>query len=320
MTWEFGELLNTYPDGAHEPALMAELFPDDRHSADSTLRKVQLVELRILRILDYICRKHGLSYWLDGGTLLGAIRHEGFIPWDDDIDVVMPRSDFNAFLKLARQELPPDLYLETPDDLSDGYRCFAVPCKLRDRFSRIVSAHADSQADDQKGLFVDIIPIDTFHRAGIPLARDKALKLIFRHLSKINDATFSLRSGLHGWAHGALKLFSPVTTPEAPIRAFRALLRRFVINRPFRKSNDFFLGYGFDVHWTRIFKFSDVYPLKLTRFEGFDLPSPADSDAVLKVFYGSRYMELPPIDQQRPKHLISIIVDTRKSDEPELLF
>ena len=85
-------------------------IPDERLKGDTVLRQAQLVMLRILRVFDAICTKHSLTYWLDAGTLLGAARHGGFIPWDDDIDVMMPLSDYEKFCTLAEKELPFDMF------------------------------------------------------------------------------------------------------------------------------------------------------------------------------------------------------------------
>ena len=77
------------------------LFPDEREKGETRLRQCQLVMLRLLKIFDHLCTKHDIRYFLTGGTLLGAIRHKGFIPWDDDLDVGMTRVNYEKFVKLV---------------------------------------------------------------------------------------------------------------------------------------------------------------------------------------------------------------------------
>ena len=79
------------------------------------LRRCQLKQLTILEEIDRICRKHNITYWLDGGTLLGAVRHGGFIPWDDDIDIAMPLDDARRFAQIAPGELREGLTLQSPE-------------------------------------------------------------------------------------------------------------------------------------------------------------------------------------------------------------
>ena len=77
--------------------------------AAKDLKKLQMVELDMLRTVDEFCRAHGLTYFLDGGTCIGAVRHGGFIPWDDDIDLGMMREDYERFVALFREQ-PPEGY------------------------------------------------------------------------------------------------------------------------------------------------------------------------------------------------------------------
>ena len=77
----------------------------------TVLRKAQMREVAILQEVDKICRKHDIKYWIDFGTLLGAVRHGGFIPWDDDLDISMLSSDYQKFMEVAPQELPDWLFL-----------------------------------------------------------------------------------------------------------------------------------------------------------------------------------------------------------------
>ena len=93
------------------------------------LRACQLKQLSILKEVDRICRKHKLSYWLDGGTLLGAMRHGGFIPWDDDIDVALPRKDYEIFCRKSPQILPEWCFLQNYHSEPQYY---LLGSKLRD--------------------------------------------------------------------------------------------------------------------------------------------------------------------------------------------
>src|SRR5438034_296812 len=111
------------------------LFPDEREQGDNRLKQCQSVMLRMLKILDYLCTKHEISYFLNGGTLLGAIRHKGFIPWDDDLDIGMTRDNYEKFIQFAVPELPPDIFFQ--NDETDLYfpSCHIIEAKLRDRYS-----------------------------------------------------------------------------------------------------------------------------------------------------------------------------------------
>lgn len=94
---------------------------------DSALTQLKAVELSILNAVGFLCDKFGIKWWLDGGTCLGAMRHKGFIPWDDDIDIGMMRSDYDRFCSIASTELP-DGYSFHDSRNSSGYA--AMFCKV----------------------------------------------------------------------------------------------------------------------------------------------------------------------------------------------
>ena len=100
----------------------------------SLLRRQQLRMLELLEVIDVICRKHQIPYWLSSGTLIGAARHKGFIPWDDDLDIEMLRSDYLRLLKVLPQELPDNLALQTNE--TDPNYIF-IYGKLRDKDSHL---------------------------------------------------------------------------------------------------------------------------------------------------------------------------------------
>ncbi len=102
------------------------------------LREAQLIMLDMLIEFDVICKKHQLRYWLDSGTLLGAVRHQGFIPWDDDIDISMPIEDYHRFLAVAPAELSSNVFLQnrnTDCEFKFDYT------KLRSNNASIVELH-----------------------------------------------------------------------------------------------------------------------------------------------------------------------------------
>ena len=122
-----------------------------------TLRKLQLVELEALDFLDAFCRKHSLTYALCGGCLIGAVRSKSFVPWDDDIDVLMPRPDYEKFLELYKKENPSERFVLLDADENKTYgNIFAV---LMDTEHTLVKEY-QKDMDMPHGIPLDIFPID----------------------------------------------------------------------------------------------------------------------------------------------------------------
>jgi lipopolysaccharide cholinephosphotransferase len=136
---------------------LSSLFPDTRETGETKLRQCQLVLIRMLRIFDHICRRHDISYWMTAGTLIGALRHRGMIPWDCDIDVGMTQEDYRAFAAVADQ-LPGDIFFQNSETDSAYPRNTQIPAKLRDRYSNYAewqSLHPDAKWHN--GLQLDIL-------------------------------------------------------------------------------------------------------------------------------------------------------------------
>ena len=121
----------------------------------ATLREAQILMKTILRDIDKICRENNISYWIESGTMLGAKRHNGFIPWDDDIDIGMMRKDYERFLELAPSHLPDDLFLQNAQLDSGVENSWS---KVRHKYSKLIEEY---NAEYHEGLFVDIFPYDT---------------------------------------------------------------------------------------------------------------------------------------------------------------
>ncbi|PKL07275.1 MAG: hypothetical protein CVV53_00395 [Spirochaetae bacterium HGW-Spirochaetae-9] len=262
----------------------ATRFPDQRLLPESDLRGCQLVMLRLLRIFDATCRELGLKYWLDSGTLLGAVRHGGFIPWDDDVDIAMPLEDYRRFLKEAPDILPFDTFLQDKASDPDYDLPFA---KLIDRYSRLDEPGGKKKAC-MDGIFIDIQPMDRF------TDRQRG----HRKLLYVLEGDFGAEDGRRSWPR-RLKRFA--------MKAFRALCRSFSLDRAIRraleKGEKRWIAYdlSFQRWWPSFHAPEAVYPLGGIAFEGFEFPAPADVDAYLRAQFGD-YMSLPPPDQRRPVH------------------
>ena len=125
------------------------------HVVSTTMKKVWAIELNILEEIDRICRKHGIRYYAAFGTLLGVVRHQGFIPWDDDLDIVMMRPDYERFRRVAKNELCEKYELQ--EELSPYLnRSFY---KVRDGRTAAVE-FSEFPEEYNQGIFVDVFPLD----------------------------------------------------------------------------------------------------------------------------------------------------------------
>ncbi|MBQ8751893.1 MAG: LicD family protein [Clostridia bacterium] len=122
-----------------------------------SIRELQLLELDILRAVDKLCRDNELTYYLGEGSMLGAIRHQGFIPWDDDLDILMPREDYDKFLSL-RDQLPATLKVQH-HTTTPHYWSPSIKVRLLDN-SRFAQQHI-ARLTDENGPYIDIFPLDT---------------------------------------------------------------------------------------------------------------------------------------------------------------
>ena len=125
--------------------------------APDTIRRVWAVEQELLDVIHQVCTEHNLRYSLAYGTLIGAVRHKGFIPWDDDIDLMMPREDYDKLIQIWKDIAPEGYVLSNGDTEKDCYLNFSKIVKDRTTF---LQHERDRELDIHKGIFVDIFPGD----------------------------------------------------------------------------------------------------------------------------------------------------------------
>ena len=165
------------------------------------MEELHSYELEALQAFIQLCDKHNLAYFVIGGTLLGAVRHHGFIPWDDDVDVAMPRKDYDKLLKLAK-ELPAPLVLEDYH-FTKGFRSYFA--KIRNDSIEITEALTDNKADKRVGYLIDILPIDGTPNA-LPLRKLYYAKVLFlRFLCGAANVHTGIRTSRPKWEQNVLK-------------------------------------------------------------------------------------------------------------------
>lgn len=281
-----------------------KLFPDRRmdNQHETDLRQAQLVILRMLKIIDHVCRKHDIHYWLDGGTLLGAIRHGGFIPWDDDVDIGMLREDYERFLKIATEELPKDLFVQ---NLSTSVYAGNTWTQIKDRKSLVV---LEENAKYHQGLYIDIFPFDNYSSNKIKRSfYEKILKTLYIKSYAVTAPFKRPYFKGQNLVKNIIKLLIKVV-----FSVFYILNKNVIYNlnlkyrdkiiESTKKNKDNYLGYGVDVlNWDNIYERETIFPLEKAKFEGMEFDVPSNTDAYLKNLYGNSYMELPP-EHKRVQH------------------
>lgn len=246
----------------------------------SVLRECQLKQLDILLHIDAVCQRHNIPYWLDAGTLLGAVRHGGFIPWDDDIDIAMRAEDLQRFLEVAPAELPDNLYVQNPAAESTKEPLV----KVRDLNSFFVEPGDDFSNPYQKGVFVDIFPYVTYPNVSAAFIR-RVTKNIARSRSILSKPhPYSLRSIAEFFWFGSKLICN------------KALWRLAHIFCPTSKSQR--TGYEAILNGCGNSHLkSTVWPLSTTTFEGHVFPAPSNIDTYLTDLFGD-YMQVPPPDKR----------------------
>ncbi len=240
----------------------------ERYNPDgSTLRKQQLRMLEMLQYIDAVCKKHNIRYWLCSGTLLGAVRHGGFIPWDDDLDVEMLREDYKKFVKVMALEKNERYILQTNETDSAYFFSYA---KLRDLHSCLKEVHSVDSHYKYSGIFVDIFVLEP--SSSLFLAKISK-NILFRSQIVFRKSNI-FRKYLYVFLN---KVLFPILSCISAICA-KGQLRHI--------HGSYFLRPRYK---------NDIFPLGKLNFEGDFFPVPSNYDHYLRLIYGD-YMTLPTTD------------------------
>lgn len=255
------------------------------------IKRLHQIQLQMLKCFIELCSRHSLRYFLVGGSCLGSVRHKGFIPWDDDIDVAMPRNDYEAFMTIAQLELPSRYFLQNMKSEPDFPMCFA---KLRDSRTTFIEKSL-SEFRINHGVYIDIFPLDGYR----------------------NTKCFHFRNLIYGVAIS--RFFTTVPIKDKKDRLIKRILRK-VINLMFNnyyvirnKQDRLYKKYNYDdsdvvVNYCGAWGIKKEAVFKeyfgtgtVGLFEGVEVILPESWDNYLAHLYGN-YMKMPPFNERVCHH------------------
>ena len=255
---------------------------------DETRKKIWLVELDLLLKIDQICKKHGLRYFLFFGSLLGAVRHHGFIPWDDDLDICMFREDYEKFLGLAHEFSDP-YFLQIPQT-DPGY--YYSHAKVRNSNTSAIDKAFVYQHFNM-GIFVDVLPIDAI---ALPHYSER-----FRLIEKMNIDSTTFMKAKNPRLNDRDRQRVASYDGSDPLERFENIQKTAQLDNSL--DTDYCTLFCATLYGEKrtLFKKQDFAAQFFVDFCGFYFPIPSGWDSILTTIYGD-YMKLPPLEDRGGWH------------------
>jgi lipopolysaccharide cholinephosphotransferase len=279
------------------------------------LRMIQLVQLEMLIEIDEICKNHDIKYHLYSGTLLGAVRHKKYIPWDDDLDICLLRKDYDRLIEVLETELDSKYFVQTHVTDRNYIHAFA---RIR-KNNTMMLQHYYKEIDMHHGIFIDIFPMDNIMPHTFCGKVQYHMLYAVRHIkgykiiSNCRNSDKRIVNYLKFLLHYLLK---PVS-----IQAFNALETKIACMFANKETvySTHLSEAGREFYHPYKIPNRSFYDIVDIEFEGHLFPAPKNYDEVLTNIF-SDYMTLPPVDQQRPHHgVIEVCFDTTGKDSYTLL-
>lgn len=273
---------------------------------ENVLEKLKKTELEILKDFISICKKYNLTYFATGGTAIGALRHQGFIPWDDDIDVCMLREEYERFMEIGPKEMGDKYIFMTADSEKKYPLMFGKMIKKGTRFIE----DAYQQADYPLGIYIDIFPYDKtsenekkrrkWQRKTWNIARIHVLALIPNPKlpDNMSKTAATIAGGLCRIMHKCLRILR--IGPEKTAKWYL----KWAKNCP-EKDSDLYIDYSYITGQNLMIRTKDSFPTIEVPFEDTMVALVKNYDAFLRPEYGD-YMKLPP-EEQRHNHCATYI-------------
>ena len=255
--------------------------------------QLKKVEFAILKEIKKVCDKHDLQFFMIGGTLLGAVRHHGMIPWDDDIDIGLLRKDYETFIKVAPKELPSYLFVSNYHTSDGAGEPFSKVMDMRGKMVEIFTATTKAP----QGIFVDVFPVDHVPDSKIKRAIHRFKNYELRKLILL-EANYNFRkTGVKKIGYDVLKAYAKLRGRKSLVTAYEKNASKYE-RVPCKNVVVLGSNYGYEIENIDTEAMSSV---ELVPFEDGQYPIPVGYERYLRKVYGD-YMQLPPVEKRVNKH------------------
>ncbi len=261
----------------------------------ATIKRLQEIELDIVLEVDRICKEHNITYYLGEGTLLGAMRHHGFIPWDDDVDIIMPMKDYKKFLQVAPEAIN-EKYKVQHSSLQDNYQSIFAKVRLLDNSEFF--QHSLEGITDENGPYIDIFPLNT--------VKEHSLDKCKKSKKMLSDCRKAISYNIGDTRPKTIrtKLFY-LTVKNKSVTALHKQVDE-IFNSLEEADGTSYANYA---SYYSIAK--QIYPIsyygqpRYVEFEGKRLPVPQKAEEILFTIYGPNWHRMPKYSLRKAKHSIS---------------
>lgn len=256
------------------------------------LQHLQKVILSIVKDIDELCRKNGIEYYLFGGSAIGAVRHHGFIPWDDDLDIIMDYKNYGKFIKACREQLDVEKYY-FQEGLVDWPALYS---KVRLKGTYFEESESFGEDHDNKGIFVDVFKLEN--------APNSSLSKKWQYLCGKSLLSYCLQQRGYKKASFNKKVLMYLSLP-LKLRFIRSFFEQQLVKYNYRETG-FYGCFGARFKYNNCFYKKELFSNPIyVPFEDTLLPVPEKYDELLTQIYGD-YMTPPPVKEQVGAHLKGI--------------